>query len=143
MSGSDESSTPEQAPEGFSGRLVAATMASGVVVTVICVVISSLLLLGYSGRVAGGAEVPAYPVSGTVAGIRQTPIDGPGAGIGEVAAAHRSLTQYGWIDRGGGVVRIPIDRAIDWLVEDARHGALASPDPAVLDGEHGRKTRGP
>lgn len=29
----------------------------------------------------------------------------------------RVLTTYGWVDRGTGVVRVPIDRAMDLLVE--------------------------
>ncbi len=142
MSTSEEPA-PEQAPEEVSGRLVTLTMVSSVAVTVICVAISSLLLLAYSGRVAGGAEVPSYPVASTVAGIHQTPIDGPGSGIDQVAAAERALTQYGWVDRRDGVVRIPIDRAIAWLVDDARNGVLASPDPAVFDGRAGGRAMDP
>jgi hypothetical protein len=30
---------------------------------------------------------------------------------------HQALTTYGWVDRRAGVVRIPVDRAMDLLVE--------------------------
>jgi len=34
-----------------------------------------------------------------------------------VAGENAALTSYGWVDRNAGVVRIPIERAIDLLVE--------------------------
>ena len=37
------------------------------------------------------------------------------------------LSSYGWVDRDGGVARIPIDRAMDLLVE---RGLPIRPDPA-------------
>ena len=39
------------------------------------------------------------------------------------AAEEATLKSYGWVDRDHGIVRIPIDRAIDLLVETNR-GAL-------------------
>ena len=34
-----------------------------------------------------------------------------------LGAENRTLTTYGWVDKHNGVVRIPIDRAIDLLLE--------------------------
>lgn len=34
-----------------------------------------------------------------------------------VAGENAALTSYGWVDRNAGIVRIPIERAIDLLVE--------------------------
>lgn len=36
------------------------------------------------------------------------------------AAGERELETYGWVDRRAGVVRVPIDRAIDAVVADPR-----------------------
>jgi hypothetical protein len=52
------------------------------------------------------------------------------------AAAHR-LDGYSWVDRGAGIVRIPIERAIDAVVADPRL-INAPPPPPVVTGEVGR-----
>ncbi|MCA9773480.1 MAG: hypothetical protein KC466_13785 [Myxococcales bacterium] len=43
------------------------------------------------------------------------------------AAQQAELTQYGWVDRGNGVVRVPIDQAMNLVVRDlqARRRAAA------------------
>ena len=38
------------------------------------------------------------------------------------------LETYGWVDKEGGVVRIPIERAMDLVLE---HGGLAAEKPAA------------
>ncbi len=43
------------------------------------------------------------------------------------AAVREHLQTYGWIDRRAGVVRIPIDRAIDLLVAEAPAQKNAAP----------------
>lgn len=35
------------------------------------------------------------------------------------AAEREQLESYGWVDRGGGVVRIPIERAMELVAKDA------------------------
>ena len=42
-------------------------------------------------------------------------------------AVREHLTTYGWIDRDAGVVRIPIDRAMQRLVEEAAPSQGATP----------------
>jgi hypothetical protein len=43
------------------------------------------------------------------------------------AEKHRMIEEYGWVDRAGGVARIPVDMAMDMLVQrdagNAKHGA--------------------
>jgi len=53
------------------------------------------------------------------------------------AAAHR-LDGYGWVDRGAGLVRIPIERAIDAVVADPRLIGAPPPPAPVVTGEVGR-----
>jgi hypothetical protein len=50
----------------------------------------------------------------------------PGRDLQEVRAAEETLLKsYGWVDRKAGIVRIPIDRAIELLVERAGSGEKA------------------
>jgi hypothetical protein len=59
-------------------------------------------------------------------------------------AQQREVTTYGWIDRRLGVVRIPIDRAMDLALErglpartsaqPAAGGSIATPEPASVSG---------
>jgi hypothetical protein len=56
------------------------------------------------------------------------------------AAEEHILTSYDWVDRGKGVVRIPIDRAMDLLVErglPARQAAPPSSSDASVPTESG------
>lgn len=46
----------------------------------------------------------------------------------KVESAAAEANRYGWIDRDGGVVRLPIERAMEVTVRDL---AAASPSPAV------------
>lgn len=48
---------------------------------------------------------------------------------------HEELTTYGWVDKDQGVVRIPIDRAMDLVVKESAPGRSAP--PAGSDGEGG------
>ena len=43
----------------------------------------------------------------------------------------KTLSRYGWVDRERGVAQIPIERAMQWLADDAKRGVLHSPDPAT------------
>ncbi|HEY0481147.1 MAG TPA: hypothetical protein VGD37_26710 [Kofleriaceae bacterium] len=59
--------------------------------------------------------------------------DRANAGDDVRAAGERRLEGYDWIDRRAGVIRIPIDRAIDAVVADPRliRGTRAAPGAAV------------
>ena len=46
------------------------------------------------------------------------------AGIDEVRSRQRELvSSYGWVDRDNGIVRIPVDRAMDLVVTELNAGA--------------------
>jgi hypothetical protein len=45
------------------------------------------------------------------------------------AAQEETLHSYGWVDRANGIVRIPIDRAIDLLVEHPLPSRPVTPPP--------------
>jgi hypothetical protein len=57
----------------------------------------------------------------------------PGTSLAELHAAEEAdLNSYGWIDRSSGVVRIPIDRAMQLLVERGLPDVGAGQTPLSL-----------
>jgi hypothetical protein len=53
-----------------------------------------------------------------IAGIEQTPIWTSRTGLDQREAQRRALAGWGWADRGKGIARIPVDRAIDLVVQE-------------------------
>jgi hypothetical protein len=57
----------------------------------------------------------------------------PGASLADLRAAENSdLNSYGWIDRGSGIARIPIDRAMQLLLERGLPDVGAGQTPLSL-----------
>jgi len=98
----------------------------------VIIAVVTLLFLGgigwawilYHDRAAalGGFPVPATieRAPRDISGVKQTLIlyDRRGQRLREEQL--RRLESFGWVDRRGGIVHIPIDDAIDWLVEEER-----------------------
>jgi hypothetical protein len=63
----------------------------------------------------GPAAVPR-----TLSGIEQTPIWQTSAGEDLRDRQRRELERWSWVDRNAGVANIPIDRAMDLVVEESR-----------------------
>ncbi len=63
-----------------------------------------------------------------VAGIHQEPFEVKDEKPSLAARQLESLTQFGWVDQKKGLVRIPIESAIDWVASD----------PKRIDGPTGR-----
>ncbi len=120
-----------QAPERFSGRLVTWIIVWSIVGTIAGVEIARLLWHHDLRSLGNVARTPSYPVSETVGGIEQVPITGPARGGARVDESLKALSRYGWVDREHGVAQIPIERAMQWLADDAQRGVLRSPDPAT------------
>lgn len=64
------------------------------------------------------------------------------------ARERATLTQYAWVDRGAGIVRIPIDRAMQILAErggpsstSGTGTAAPAPEPASAPARKGRKSQ--
>lgn len=125
--------------EGLRGKFVAITVGVAIALAILAVLVSATLHFSWS-RTFSGPAIPGYPVAETVGGIHQRLLDGPPRGLVKRDVAEHALTEYRVVDVRGGVARIPIDRAMDWLVEDARRNELSFPDRAsVLDAEAGEK----
>jgi hypothetical protein len=100
-----------QDPEGISARAIWVVAVGVVAVSAALIAIAWLLV------------VPPPPTARPVAApspLEHGLIDEAGGGAAIRAAGDRLLEQYQWVDRKAGVVRIPIDRAIDAVAADPR-----------------------
>jgi hypothetical protein len=97
-------------------------------------IVVTLLMHYFKGRepavTSGSANIPATRV-------RKFPQPRlevkPGASLAELRAAEDAdLTSYGWIDRNAGTVRIPIDRAMQLLLERGLPDVGAGQTPLSL-----------
>lgn len=105
------------------------------VVTIVCQILMFVLLRAFQHQATTAAAAPLAPAVGerqavegrvypdvAAIGLASTPeprllVNEP-AHLAEFRAReHEILTTYGWVDRNAGVVRIPIDRAKDLLIE--------------------------
>jgi hypothetical protein len=120
-----------QAPERFSGRMVTWIIVWSILGTIVGVEIARLLWHDDLRSLGNVARTPSYPVSETVGEIEQKPIIGPARGGARTDESLKALERYGWVDRQRGVAQIPIERAMQWLADDAKRGALQNPDPAT------------
>jgi hypothetical protein len=53
-------------------------------------------------------------------GLEVTPIEQQARGLNLRAQQRKQLANYAWVNRDAGVVRIPIERALDLRAEEAR-----------------------
>lgn len=118
-----------QEPEGVQGKTVRTTLALAIVIMVLAVLASSLLMSRWFGEVKEPAAPPRYPAAETVGEIYQVLLEDRPRGLAKKAEAERALGQF---RRIGSVAQIPIDRAMDWLADDAKRGALSFPDPGTV-----------
>jgi hypothetical protein len=61
--------------------------------------------------------------------VEQQPFDKAERGVRDRAAREDRLRSYGWVDRGRGVVHVPIDRAMELVVQGARPPPVPAPEP--------------
>lgn len=119
-----------QAPEGVSGRFVGWVMFAVVVITLVLIFIARALLHIDFREISEPVRAPAYPHAQTVGDIEQPSIWKSAEGEAKDRKSSGSLKDYGWV-HGHRIAQIPIDRATQWLVDDAERGALRHPDPAT------------
>ncbi|MEZ4409344.1 MAG: hypothetical protein R3A52_23170 [Polyangiales bacterium] len=108
-----------QEDDTLSGRAVAGWMSAAAVATVV----SALAAWGLLRAWEPSAWSPSgHPRQGPaeVGGVRQTLALEDGEGQRLRARQRAALDRAAWIDRGAGVARIPIDIAMDAVVEASR-----------------------
>jgi hypothetical protein len=78
------------------------------------VALVSVLVMGISFGVVHAMLGPAVPV-------KAAPAPAAGLGLAKKSEQRVALDHLGWADRDAGLARIPIERAIDIVVERARN----------------------
>ena len=121
-----------QEAEGVSARAIWLAAAGVVAIGAALVAIAWLLVAP-----PPAAERPVAAASPLEHGL----IDTAAGGEQIRAAGEQRLERYEWVDRGAGVVRIPIDRAIDAVVADPR--LIATPSAAFTRAQAPRSRRDP
>jgi hypothetical protein len=105
-----------QEPDVVRERRLRGIGIAGVVITLASLAIAgALLVVSGRGRDHGPSEPsPAPPEIGT---IEQTLATSAERGIDLKNAQREALDRYGWSDRDAGLAKIPIDRAMDLVLE--------------------------
>jgi hypothetical protein len=95
---------------------------SAIGVAVVAVLFAALLLETNTGGIRSRAANGAAPraAGSTISHIEQTPILGPAAGLDLRRQQRNQLSRYRWVDRDAGFAAIPIERAMDLVVEQSR-----------------------
>lgn len=108
-----------QEREVVPGRAVTVVGLVGCLTIVACMVIAGAVLRARTGSaVSGAANGPAEPSAPReIAGVRQSLLETAAYGPELAARERRALEAYGWVDRDAGIAQIPIERAMDLIVD--------------------------
>jgi hypothetical protein len=111
-----------------AGKIIAVGVASLVVFF-----LASLAAVTYLDMRLG--EQPPIPIpkeigQSKIGVVEQQLFDVAVRGTRDRAQRQERLRSYGWVDPGGGVVHIPIDRAMELVVNGVRPPADGAPPPA-------------
>ena len=111
-----------QEPDAVASRTLIRVSLASVVIGAIGVVVAGWVLIFVVGALrpsfadAGGPR----PAASQLSGVEQTPIWDARRGEALVARQRLQLESWGWVDRDAGIARIPIERAMDIVVEGSR-----------------------
>ena len=131
MSEGSPGQTTPQSPEGVSGRFITWVIVTVVLVTLALIGVAIALLRIDFHEVRNPVPTPSYPRAQNVGGIDQPSIWATAEGKAKNHESSVQLADYGWASANHRIARIPIDRAMQWLLDDANRGALENPDPAT------------
>ena len=107
----------EQEPDLASGTRLFGLAGAAVLGAALGVLGSWWLASGRSVRHSPTRPTPSAFAPGTP---EQTPIERSARGLELRVQQARRLSTYGWVDRDAGIVRIPIERAIELRAEGIR-----------------------
>lgn len=123
MSAADEAGfRVRQEDDEVDSRAVARVASVSVLIGLLGVVFSAWLLFEVEGTMRpnfAGARGPR-PAPVQISRVEQSPIRESRRGIDLRDAQKRELELWRWIDRGSGVAAIPIEQAIDIVVQEPR-----------------------
>jgi hypothetical protein len=101
----------------------------GLAVLTLLVVLGMRLLFDFFVSREKARDLPPPPLAGSRAPYTGPRLQvAPAVELGEMRAAEEAILEsYGWVDRDAGRVRIPIERAMDLIVERRLPAREASP----------------
>jgi hypothetical protein len=101
------------------GRRLALVASLAIGVGLMGVVFSAVLLETNTGGIRGHLPPGASPraAGSSIAHIEQTPLFGAGVGPELRRRQRETLSRYRWVDRDAGLAAIPIERAMDLVVQ--------------------------
>jgi len=105
-------------PSGRLTRIVLGAIGVGLLAVFFAALVLETNTGGIRARAASGAAPRA--AGSTIAHIEQTPILGAAAGLDLRRQQRGQLSRYRWVDRDAGFAAIPIERAMDLVVEQSR-----------------------
>lgn len=112
-----------QEKERVPSRKVVAIAVGAVILGALGVVAAALLLVSSAGSVRVSALPPGEvqrPATVHIGEIKQTDIYRTAWGQELLSAQKKQLERYRWIDKERGVAQIPIEKAMDVVVEKSR-----------------------
>ncbi len=118
-----------QEDDAVAARKVSAVMVTGVVVTVLAVAIAGWILAATRAGLPWHEAATAPVAPRQIARIHQTPIERTRHGLDLRERQRRSLEEYRWLDRERGIVQIPIERAMQIVVDEAASGRMKESAP--------------
>lgn len=117
MSPSESSPEPtvRQDPDSLNRRGIALVTVASIVIMALALMAAWALLERWERGREGERAVPSAAPR-TIGMLEQAPILGTGRGLELRARQEADLHRFGWVDRDGGIARIPIEDAVDLLV---------------------------
>ncbi len=108
-----------QEEDAVASRKVSAVLVMGVVVAALAVAAAWWILAATRTGLSWHEETSVPVAPRQIARILQTPIERDRHGLELRERQRRSLEEYRWIDRERGIAQIPIDRAMQIIVDGA------------------------
>lgn len=104
-------------------RKIVSVVAVALITGALAVIVAALLLQAGAGSIRIDTVQPGHaqrPATVHIGQIKQTMIDYKAWGRELNARQHKELSTYRWIDKQNGLAQIPIDDAMDIVVQRAR-----------------------
>jgi len=108
----------EQEPDRVATRRLLLISGVGLVVALACAFAAAQML--HHSQVRAGATTPIPAAEVRPSSLEQSLIEHAERGLELHADQKKRLAQYGWVDRRAGIVKIPIERAMELRLEEER-----------------------
>jgi hypothetical protein len=108
-----------QEDDAVASRKLSAVLVTGIIVTIAAVAVSGWILAAVRAGLPWHEAAFAPVAPGQIDRVHQTPIERARHGWALRDRQRRSLEEYRWVDRDRGIAQIPIERAMQIVVDEA------------------------